>query len=379
MAARQGKSTGSGASEAEAADLLAWYDRHRRRLPWRALPGEIADPYRVWLSEIMLQQTTVAAVGPYFETFVTQWPSVEALASAPLDDVLRDWAGLGYYARARNLHACATVIAGERGGRFPQTEEELLKLPGIGAYTAGAIAAIAFDRPVAAVDGNVERVITRLYGIDEPMPGAKEAVRAKTGALVPADRPGDFAQGLMDLGATICTPKRPACVLCPWTDACVAHARGIEEQLPVKAPKKEKPLRRGAAFWAERGNGTVLIVKRPPKGLLGGMDGLWLTPLKQDTDPAEARSHAPFKARWHRIAGHVEHVFTHFRLELTVYTATDVTSFAAPDTRWVAKEDLPEVGLPTVMRKAAQHALRALHGPEAEKLVALRRRRVRTG
>ena len=358
--------------------LLAWYDRHRRRLPWRALPGEPVDPYRVWLSEIMLQQTTVAAVGPYYERFVGQWPTVQALADAPQEDVLRDWAGLGYYARARNLHACAQAVAGEFGGRFPDTEEGLRALPGIGPYTAAAIAAIAFDRPAAAVDGNVERVISRVYGIETPMPAAKEDIRARTEDLVPHDRPGDFAQALMDLGATICTPKRPACALCPWYGACVGQARGIEESLPVKGPKKERPLRRGAAFWAERGNGSVLIVRRPPKGLLGGMDGLWLTPLKHDIDPAEARSHAPFKARWHRISGEVEHVFTHFRLQLTVYTATDVTSFAAPDTRWVAKSDLRDVGLPTIMRKAATHALRALHGPDAEKLVAVRRRRART-
>ncbi|MEJ8571739.1 A/G-specific adenine glycosylase [Microbaculum marinum] len=358
--------------------LLAWYDRHRRRLPWRLAPGEPADPYRTWLSEIMLQQTTVAAAGPYFEAFVARWPTVEALAEAPLEEVLSEWAGLGYYARARNLHACAQVVATDLGGAFPDDEAGLLKLPGVGPYTAGAIAAIAFNRQAAAVDGNVERVIARVYGIDAPMPHAKAEIRLRTQALVPADRPGDFAQALMDLGATLCTPKRPACALCPWDDACVAHAQGIEESLPVKAAKKDRPLRRGAAFWAERGNGTVLIEKRPPKGLLGGMDGVWLTPLGRDVDPAEARAHAPFKERWHRVAGEVEHVFTHFRLRLTVFTATDVTSFAAPGTRWVARSDLPGVGMPTVMRKAAAHALRALHGPDAEKLVALRRRRART-
>ncbi|MCT8970319.1 A/G-specific adenine glycosylase [Microbaculum marinisediminis] len=358
----------------DAGTLLDWYDRHRRRLPWRAGPGQKPNPYRVWLSEIMLQQTTVAAVGPYFLRFVEQWPTVEALAAAPQDDVLRDWAGLGYYARARNLHACAKTVAEDLGGRFPDTEEGLRALPGIGAYTAGAIAAIAFDQQAAAVDGNVERVVARLFAIDTPMPAAKTEIRARTADLVPADRPGDFAQAVMDLGATICTPKRPVCALCPWNEECLAHAGGIAESLPVKAPKKDRPLRRGAAFWAERGNGSVLIVKRPPKGLLGGMDGVWLTPLKQDIDPSDAREHAPFKARWNRIAGEVEHVFTHFRLQLTVFTATDVTSFALPDTRWVTKTDLPDVGLPTVMRKAAAHALRALHGPKAEKLVALRRR-----
>ena len=359
----------------EAETLLAWYDRHRRRLPWRALPGETADPYRVWLSEIMLQQTTVAAVGPYFERFAAQWPTVQALAEAPLEAVLSDWAGLGYYARARNLHACARTVAEDLGGRFPQTEEELRALPGIGAYTAAAISAIAFDLPAAAVDGNVERVVSRVFAIETPMPAAKSEIRARTEDLVPSDRPGDFAQALMDLGATICTPKRPVCALCPLNDSCLAFARGIEDTLPVKAPKKDRPLRRGAAFWAERGNGSVLIARRPPRGLLGGMDGVWLAPLKEDIDPSGAREHAPFKERWHRIAGEVEHVFTHFRLRLTVFTATDVTSFAVPETRWVTKDDLPDVGMPTVMRKAAAHALRALHGPEAEKLVALRRRR----
>jgi A/G-specific adenine glycosylase len=326
----------------------------------------------------MLQQTTVAAVGPYFEAFVSRWPTVEALADAPLEDVLSEWAGLGYYARARNLHACAQVVANEHAGAFPDTEPGLLELPGIGPYTAGAIAAIAFDRQAAAVDGNVERVIARALGIETPMPDAKTEIRARTQALVPADRPGDFAQALMDLGATLCSPKRPACALCPWDDACVAHARGLEETLPIKAAKKERPLRHGAAFWAERGNGSVLIEKRPPKGLLGGMDGVWLTPLKQDIDPDDARDYAPFKERWHRISGEVEHVFTHFRLRLTIFTATDVTSFAVPGTRWVAKSKLPEIGMPTVMRKAAAHALRALHGPDAEKLVALRRRRAPT-
>lgn len=358
-----------------AGDLLAWYDRHRRRLPWRALPGEAADPYRVWLSEIMLQQTTVAAVGPYFEMFLERWPGVEALAAAPQEEVLTAWAGLGYYARARNLHACARVVAEEHGGRFPDTESGLRALPGIGPYTAAAIAAIAFGRPAAAVDGNVERVISRLYGIDTPLPEAKPEIRERTLGLVPADRPGDFAQALMDLGASLCSPKRPACALCPWRDVCIGYARGDAEALPRRGAKPERPTRRGAAFWAERGNGTVLVHRRPPKGLLGGMDGLWLTPLTADIDPAEARAHAPFPARWNRIAGEVEHVFTHFRLRLTVFAATDVTAFAPQGARWVAKDDLTEVGFPTAMRKAAQHALRALHGPGAETLAALRRRR----
>jgi A/G-specific adenine glycosylase len=222
----------------EAAALLAWYDCHRRRLPWRSEPGEAADPYRVWLSEIMLQQTTTAAAAPYFIAFVTRWPSVGALAAASLDEVLGAWAGLGYYARARHLHACARTVAGELGGRFPDSEAGLRALPGIGPYTAAAIAAIAFGRRAAAVDGNVERVIARLGAIEDPLPQAKPRIREDALKLVPNDRPGDFAQALMDLGATICTPRRPACGLCPWAHGCQAHRRGLAETFPVKQPKR---------------------------------------------------------------------------------------------------------------------------------------------
>src|SRR5215470_12003750 len=232
--------------------LLAWYDRHRRKLPWRALPGERPDPYRVWLSEIMLQQTTIKAVVPYFARFTARWPSVRALAAAPLEDVLKLWAGLGYYARARHLHACAKAVVERHDGHFPQSQVALAALPGIGPYTAAAIAAIAFDAPAAAVDGNVERVVARLYIVEEELPAAKAEVRRLTKALVPAERAGDFAQALMDLGATICTPKTPPCALCPWMRACAARRRGDPERFPVKAPKKQGRLRRGVRPPAQR-------------------------------------------------------------------------------------------------------------------------------
>src|SRR6266487_6677889 len=252
------------------ADLLAWYDRHRRTLPWRAAPGGRGDPYRVWLSEIMLQQTTVRAVAPYFARFTARWPNVRALAAAPLEDVLKLWAGLGYYARARHLHACAKAVVERHGGHFPQSQAALAALPGIGPYTAAAIAAIAFDAPAAAVDGNVERVVARLYAVAAELPAAKAEIRRLTARLVPAERAGDFAQALMDLGATICTPKRPACALCPFNEGCAAQRRGDQESFPRKAPKKAGALRQGAAFVVRRGD-ELLVRTRAEKGLLGGM------------------------------------------------------------------------------------------------------------
>jgi A/G-specific adenine glycosylase len=334
--------------------LLAWYARHRRDLPWRGT----ADPYRVWLSEIMLQQTTVAAVAGYYDAFLRRWPTVDALAAASLDDVLRAWAGLGYYARARNLHACARIVAGEMGGRFPDSEIGLRGLPGIGAYTAAAIAAIAFSRPHAAVDGNVERVIARLHAIEEPLPDAKPKVRALTQALVPGDRPGDFAQALMDLGATICTPRSPDCLICPWTDLCAARRLGIAETLPRKKRKSRIPTRYGTAFWIER-DGAVLLRRRPEKGLLGGMMEVPSTPWNGSI-PKRAQSHAPVHAKWRKLAGTVEHTFTHFHLELSVLAAEDIRD-ATPrddgDYRWVSHEKLGGEALPTVMRKVVALAL----------------------
>lgn len=313
-----------------AADLLAWYDRHRRALPWRAGPGETVDPYRVWASEIMLQQTTVTAVKPYFERFMARFPTVKALAEAPSEAVMQAWAGLGYYSRARNLHACAIAVVTEHGGRFPDSEEGLRTLPGIGAYTAGAVAAIAFNRPVAAVDGNVERVMTRLFAIEELLPGARPLVRERVLAMMPQDRPGDFAQALMDLGATICTPRNPACGLCPWREPCQARIAGTQESFPRKAAKKAGAARFGAAFVLVRADGAVLLRTRPPKGLLGGMAEVptseWVAGYELDG----AAQDAPVVTRWRQISPPVRHVFTHFPLELTVFQATAPAGMAAP-------------------------------------------------
>jgi A/G-specific adenine glycosylase len=335
--------------------LLAWYDRHRRNLPWRAKPGEQPDPYRVWLSEIMLQQTTVAAVGPYFQSFLARWPSVEALAEAQLDEVLHAWQGLGYYARARNLHRCAIHVAGALGGRFPDTEEGLAGLPGVGPYTAAAIAAIAFDRKATAVDGNVERVVARLFAVKDPLPGAKPELRRLAGGLTPARRAGDFAQAMMDLGATICPPGRPKCMLCPLSEDCRARAEGIAEDLPARSPKRARPLRRGVVFWAVRRDGAVLLRRRPEEGLLGGMMEFPSTDWRlKSWSESEALRHAPEAGRWERLPGLVRHGFTHFELELTVLTAR--AEGKAPGV-WCAIDRLSEMALPSLMKKVARHAL----------------------
>jgi A/G-specific adenine glycosylase len=345
-----------------AADLLAWYDRHRRALPWRARPGETPDPYAVWLSEIMLQQTTVKAVGPYYVRFLARWPTVAALAAAPLDDVLKLWAGLGYYARARNLHACAKAVVERHGGHFPRTQTELAALPGIGPYTAAAIAAIAFDANAAAVDGNVERVVARLYALEHELPAAKAELRTLAEGLVPAARAGDFAQALMDLGATLCSPKKPACALCPWSEPCAARRRGDPETFPIKAPKKEGRLRRGAAFVVVRADRSVLARSRPPKGLLGGMTEVPTTEWTHDFDASAALAQAPrfggTKLKWRRLPGIVTHVFTHFPLELVVYlTEVPATAVAPEGTRWIQEADAPGEAFPNVMRKVLAHAL----------------------
>jgi A/G-specific adenine glycosylase len=339
-----------------AADLLAWYDRHRRRMPWRAENGARADPYCVWLSEIMLQQTTVAAVGPYFQKFLARFPDVTALAQAPLDDVLRLWAGLGYYARARNLHACAKAVAA-RGGIFPDTETGLLELPGVGPYTAAAIAAIAFDRQATVVDGNVERVITRLYAVEEELPRAKPLIRALAEPLTPAKRPGDFAQAMMDLGATICTPKRPACSLCAWNEACEARAAGTQESYPRKAAKGERPSRFGAAFFVTRTDGAVLLRRRTEKGLLGGMSEIPGSDWLPKFDRPSALLQAPLKAEWRKVPGSVAHVFTHFSLELQVFAAEVSQGKRAPENCWWSHEVDAEA-LPSVMRKVVDLARR---------------------
>ena len=335
--------------------LLKWYDVHRRVLPWRAPAGKRADPYRVWLSEIMLQQTTVQAVAAYYRKFLKRWPTVEALASAPLDDVLAAWAGLGYYARARNLHKAAQAVA-EQGGRIPSTVAELRKLPGVGAYTAGAIAAIAFDAREAAMDANAERVVARFFAVDEPLPGAKPKLLELGRALVPDKRPGDFAQALMDLGASICTVKRPACTRCPWSKGCAAKKRGIAETLPVKGAKPVRPLRRGAAFVARDAKGAVLLVKRPEKGLLGGMLQPPLGPWSEAFPSRdEALAQAPFRAPWKKLPGIVRHGFTHFELEIEVWVCPPVKRGGTG--AWVAFEDLPHAALPTIMRKIIAHAI----------------------
>ena len=359
-------------TEPKASVLLTWYDAHARSLPWRALPGVKADPYAVWLSEIMLQQTTVATVGPYFRKFLHKWPEVHDLAAADIDEVMHAWAGLGYYSRARNLHACAKLVVSDHASAFPQTQEALLKLPGIGPYTAAAVSAIAFGKPATVADGNVERVIARLFAITEPLPAAKKRIHEKAATLTPARRPGDYAQAIMDLGATVCTPKRPACERCPWKKPCVARAGGNPETLPVKAPKKEKPTRRGAAFWTVRADGAVLIRKRPPKGLLGGMMEVPSTTWVADepgAPPKEKRTRplllaeAPAKAKWKKRPGEVRHTFTHFHLVLELYEAC-VPQKTKADGLWVQPAELGDYALPTVIKKVVSLALSDTGKPE---------------
>jgi A/G-specific adenine glycosylase len=337
--------------------LLAWYDRHRRVLPWRAPAGERTAPYAVWLSEIMLQQTTIAAVIPYFLRFLDRWPTVAHLAAAPLDDVLTEWAGLGYYARARNLHACAKAVVERHGGIFPADRDALRALPGIGDYTSGAIAAIAFDLPAAAVDGNAERALSRVFAIETPMPAAKPELRAFGESLVPPDRPGDFAQALMDLGATICTPRKPACALCPWRRECRALAVGIVETLPRKAEKVARPHRSGVAFWVIDGTGAVLLRRRDEKGLLGGMMEVPSTVWGPVLSDAAAKEAAPVAADWRVLPGQVRHVFTHFELTLTVW-AGQVSGKGDPKAGvWVKPDRFGEYALPSVMMKVVRHAM----------------------
>ncbi|MES1151487.1 MAG: A/G-specific adenine glycosylase [Dongia sp.] len=338
--------------------LLAWYDRHRRVLPWRARPGETPDPYRVWLSEIMLQQTTVAAVGPYFLTFLARWPDVTALAAAPLDDVLTAWAGLGYYARARNLHKCAQVVAEVHGGRFPDTETALLELPGIGGYTAAAIAAIAFDRRAVVMDGNVERVVSRLHRVATPLPAAKPALKALTGALTPDRRAGDFAQAMMDLGATICTPAKPRCALCPWREDCTAFKAGDAEDYPRKTPKAARPILHAVAYWMTTPDGAVVLRRRAEQGLLGGMMEIPTNTWRAEPwDVAEAEGEAPLKGRWRALPGQVRHIFTHIDLRLSLVA----TTVAKPPAGMVAAplDKLGDYALPSVMRKIVTAATRA--------------------
>ena len=340
-----------------AAALLTWYDAHRRELPWRAKPGQASDPYRVWLSEIMLQQTTVAAVIPYYCAFLKRWPSVRALAQAPLEDVLGAWAGLGYYSRARNLHRAARIVVHEHGGNFPGTSVELRKLPGIGAYSSAAIAAIAFGEPVAALDANGERVISRLFAVKEPLPKSRSRLRGLAQQIVPKRRPGDFTQALMDLGSGICTPKKPDCPHCPLSKLCCGFALGIAGSLPRKLAKAVRPLKRGAAFIALDGAGAIYLEKRPENGLLGAMLQPPLSTCnKRFPNGARARNQAPFTGDWKKRPGRVRHGFTHFELEMEVYVAA-FKRRPNGEGRWYAPEELPHIALPTVMRKIISHAL----------------------
>ncbi|HEY6631234.1 MAG TPA: A/G-specific adenine glycosylase [Rhizobiaceae bacterium] len=340
--------------------LLAWYDAHHRDLPWRVAPAALAkglrpDPYHVWLSEIMLQQTTVEAVKPYFRKFLEKWPGVVDLAAAEQDEVMKAWAGLGYYSRARNLKKCADLVVAELGGRFPDDEAGLRRLPGIGAYTAAAIAAIAFARRAVVIDGNVERVMSRLFEIRTPLPEAKPEIRVLLEGIVPADRPGDFAQAMMDLGATVCTPKRPRCMICPVRDGCRAILAGDPELLPVKGEKATKPLRRGAAYVAVREDGAILLKTRPDKGLLGGMSEVPTTGWTARVDGDTTTGSAPFAADWRR-AGTISHVFTHFALELVVYQA-EVNAPPPVGHWWSTVSAVHDEALPTVMKKVIESAI----------------------
>lgn len=350
--------------------LLAWYDVHRRALPWRAPPGQRAEPYRVWLSEIMLQQTTAESVRPRFERFLARWPNVAALAAASVEEVLDHWAGLGYYARARRLHRCARILMDRHGGELPRSAEALADLPGIGRYTAGAIAAIAFDAPVAAVDGNVERVLARICAIETPLPAAKAAIRARAASLVPQHRAGEFAQAMMDLGAMVCRPRAPDCAACPWQADCAACQAGRQQDFPVRPARTSKPVRRGLAFFLRAGD-EILLVRRPPEGLLGGMLALPASPFEPESafDLAGALAAAPVPGegsqRWRVETRAVSHVFTHFRLELDLALLGTPERAALPGL-WMNLREA-RTALPTVMRKALDFGCASTSGAFARR------------
>ena len=344
-------------SVAIANTLLAWYDIHRRILPWRAAYGESVDPYAVWLSEVMLQQTTVTTVTSYYDNFLIRWPQVGDLAAASLDDVLHAWQGLGYYSRARNLHKCAQVVCAEYGGRFPDTEIKLRSLPGIGRYTAAAIAAIAFGRKATPVDGNIERVMARLYAVAEPLPKSKPQIRAHAEALTPMQRAGDFAQALMDLGATVCKPRSADCGCCPLSDSCQAEREADPARYPIKAPKKVRPTRHGVVFWTVRSDGAVLVRRRSEKGLLGGMMEFPTTEWRESAWGDNSWSDwAPAAADWNALAQPVNHSFTHFRLELTVMLG----AVDGGDGIWCHPDDFGDLALPTAMKKVAAAVAQSL-------------------
>lgn len=328
--------------------MLAWYDVHARTLPWRYKPGVKADPYRVWLSEIMLQQTTVAAVKPYFERFLARWPTVSDLAAAPVEDVMQEWAGLGYYSRARNLHAAAKAVVERHGGQFPASEAQLRELPGIGAYTAAAVAAIGFGLKATPLDGNIERVTARVHAVETPLPAAKPELKVLATAMTPDERAGDFAQALMDLGATICTPRSPVCALCPLNQDCEGFRLGIVDTLPRKAPKAARPERRGSAFVVISDKSNVLLRRRPPKGLLGGMLEVPSSPWVEG-EPALNLADAPVRANWEKSPVQATHGFTHFGLTLDVYVTRGHAEEGVAGVWWPL-ETIAEAGLPTVMR-----------------------------
>jgi A/G-specific adenine glycosylase len=341
---------------ATVARTLRWWDRNRRELAWRAAPGETPDPYRVWLAEVLLQQTSAQAATPFYRAFVAKWPTVEDLAAAPHEAVISAFAGLGYYSRARNLHACAKEIA-RRGGLFPSDEAELRALPGIGAYTAAAIAAIAFGRRAAPVDGNIARILSRLLALEGPIAQSRSAIAAAAQALAPTKRPGDFAQALMDIGATICRPRSADCPACPLSGVCAAWRSGAPEAYPRRGAVKARPQRKGVVFFAQRADGAFLVRRRPPRGLLGSTVELpgasW---AGEGSSKAYAES-APVTARWLRLPGAVQQAFTHFDLTLTVYAA-DVDGGAPDGCFWLAAESVGEAGFSSLMRKAVEHALR---------------------
>ena len=331
-------------------DLLAWYDTHGRDLPWRVRPaarlaGVRADPYRIWLSEVMLQQTTVAAVKAYFARFTALWPDVRALAAADDGAVMAEWAGLGYYARARNLLSCARAVVARHGGIFPSDLASLRALPGIGPYTAAAVASIAFDRAEVVVDGNVERVMARVFAIAVPMPLAKPLLVAAAAGLTPAVRAGDYAQAVMDLGATICTPRSPACGICPWMSGCLARAQGIAAELPRKLAKAKKPTRIGVVWVGRRADGAILLERREDRGLLGGTLGF--PGMGWDGSSLDA----PAAAEW-VTAGTVRHTFTHFHLDLTVLRAELAHDNTPSRGEFHGANAFSPHDLPTLMRKA---------------------------
>ena len=337
------------------ARTLAWWDRCRRTLVWRAEPGETPEPYRVWLSEVLLQQTTAQAAAPYYQAFIARWPRVEDLAASPIEDIMSAFAGLGYYSRARNLHACAKEIAG-RGGKFPSEEAALRALPGVGEYTAAAIAAIAFGRRTAPVDGNIARILARLIALEKPIASARRELSVAARALAPSQRAGDFAQALMDIGATLCRPRNPACGHCPLAQDCAARQAGVPEAYPRRGEAKARPRRQGAVFFARRADGAFLARRRPPHGLLASTvelpGSLWTA-----EGPADGvREAPPIAVRWRKLPGTVEQAFTHFALELTIY-ASSFDGVAPEGCFWISSDTTGPAGFSSVMRKAVEHAL----------------------